>query len=190
MAITAVLLAGGQSRRMGCDKATLNWGSRPLWQWQLEKLRALAPAQILVSARPDAHWLPPDIQMVVDAPPSRGPLSGLCAAFACFETEHLLALAVDMPFITVQQLRTTCDLAVSGCGVIPLVRRRPEPIAAIYPREASDKFESALLGPDFALHSIVQKLIEEGRLHRMQIPEIDWHLYKSINQPRDLDFEE
>ena len=41
MTISAVLLAGGESKRMGCDKAALAWRGRPLWEWQIEKLRVL-----------------------------------------------------------------------------------------------------------------------------------------------------
>src|SRR3982074_1803993 len=100
MRISAVLLAGGESRRMGCDKATLYWRGRPLWEWQIEKLRALRPETILLSARSDVAWRPADVELVLDAPPSRGPLSGLAAVLNSIETEHLIALAVDMPFIT------------------------------------------------------------------------------------------
>src|SRR5207237_5408468 len=97
MAITAVLLAGGESLRMGRDKATLVWHGRPLWEWQIEKLRKLCPGKIVVSAKSDLPWRPADVDPVLDVTPSRGPLSGLAAALACTETEYLLALAVDMP---------------------------------------------------------------------------------------------
>ena len=46
MKISAVLLAGGESRRMGKDKATLFFGGKPLWQIQLELLRKLEPSEI------------------------------------------------------------------------------------------------------------------------------------------------
>ena len=74
---SAVLLAGGESRRMGKDKATLSYRGKPLWQIQLELLRQLTPQEIFVSARSDPDWRPADIQFVADDPPSRGPLSGL-----------------------------------------------------------------------------------------------------------------
>ena len=45
MNISAVLLAGGESRRMGQDKATLLFRGKPLWQIQLELLRKLEPAE-------------------------------------------------------------------------------------------------------------------------------------------------
>ena len=53
MTFSAVLLAGGESRRMGTDKATFLFRGKPLWQAQLETLRKLRPAEIFLSARTD-----------------------------------------------------------------------------------------------------------------------------------------
>jgi len=58
MSISAMLLAGGESRRMSKDKATLLFGGKPLWQIQLELLCKLEPAEIFVSARADPVWRP------------------------------------------------------------------------------------------------------------------------------------
>ncbi|HEY2139818.1 MAG TPA: nucleotidyltransferase family protein, partial [Chthoniobacterales bacterium] len=49
--LSAVLLAGGESRRMGRDKATIQFNGCPLWERQLEIVRALNPDTIFVSAR-------------------------------------------------------------------------------------------------------------------------------------------
>src|SRR5947209_5356633 len=102
--ISVVLLTGGESRRMGKDKATLLFRNKPLWQIQLDLLRKLQPAEIFLSARSDPAWRPNDLQFVADAPPSRGPLSGLTATLARTRTSHLLALAVDMPFMSEKYL--------------------------------------------------------------------------------------
>src|SRR5438034_10519210 len=131
MNITAVLLAGGESRRMGRDKATLLFHGKPLWQIQLELLRRLKPAEILVSARSDPSWRPADVQFVADDPPSRGPLSGLAASLAKMNTAHLLALAVDMPFMTEQYMKFLCAQIKPGVGVLPKIANRGEPLAAI-----------------------------------------------------------
>src|SRR6266581_8677905 len=117
--ISAVLLAGGESRRMGRDKATLLFRGKPLWQIQLEQLRKLAPAEIFVSARTNPIWRPADVQFVADDPPSRGPLSGLAASLAQMRTAHLLALAVDMPFMTEQYMKFLCAQIKPGVGVLP-----------------------------------------------------------------------
>src|SRR4051812_26282667 len=95
--LTAVLLAGGESRRMGNDKATIQFEGEPLWRRQLEVLRTLAVEKIIVSARKAPDWLPDDVELRVDDVPSRGPLSGLTKALMAMRTTHLVALAVDMP---------------------------------------------------------------------------------------------
>ena len=51
MSFAAVLLCGGQSTRMGRDKAFIDWQGRPLWQVQLDKLQQLGPERLLISCR-------------------------------------------------------------------------------------------------------------------------------------------
>lgn len=187
MAFTAVLLAGGESRRMGREKATLIWRGRPLWEWQLEKLCELHPTKILLSARSDPPWRPAGVQFVPDLPPSRGPLSGLAAALACTDTTHLLALAIDMPFMTAAQLRYLCGLATVGAGVVSRIHNRVEPLAAIYPAVALADFQKALHAADASMQAVVRKITAAGRLHVLTISDEDRSLYKSLNEPQDFD---
>src|SRR2546423_7398043 len=155
MNISAVLLAGGESRRMGRDKAAVLFRGKPLWQIQLRLLRKLEPASIFVSARTDPSWRPDDVQFVADDSPSRGPLSGLAASMPKLRTTHLLALAIDMPFMSENYLRYLCNHIEPGTGVVPMIDNRAEPLAAIYPREAHNDFRSALAGTDFSLQTLV-----------------------------------
>src|SRR5215472_14158425 len=89
VSLSAVLFAGGESRRMGTDKATFLFRGKPLWQIQLETLRKLRPKEIFVSARIDPPWRCDGILFVADVPPSRGPLSGLAASVNRMSTSHL-----------------------------------------------------------------------------------------------------
>ncbi|MEP6699521.1 MAG: NTP transferase domain-containing protein, partial [Verrucomicrobiota bacterium] len=91
MKFSAVLLAGGESRRMGRDKTTIIFDGQPLWLRQLEVLRGLHPEKIFVSARTDPPWRPIEIELLLDEPPSRGPLSGLTRALQFMPTSHLIA---------------------------------------------------------------------------------------------------
>ena len=186
MSISAVLLAGGESRRMGRDKATLPWRGRPLWEWQIEKLRALHPEKILLSARSDVPWRPSDVEVIVDVPPSRGPLSGLAVALAAIKTDHLLTLAVDMPFMTTENLLTLCSLVTKGIGVIPTIEGRAEPLGAIYPKETGAAFQEALRGDNFSLQPLVRKLIALNMLREMPVSGSARRLYKSVNELRDF----
>jgi molybdopterin-guanine dinucleotide biosynthesis protein A len=186
LTFSAVLLAGGESRRMGRDKAAVVFRDEPLWRRQLRVLRDLGPEKVFVSARTESSWLPDDTGLLLDEPPSRGPLSGLTKALEQMETSHLLVLAVDMPFVTREQLHHLCSLATEGCGVVPVVGERAEPLAAIYPREAAPDFISALAGADLSLQPLVRKLAAAGKVQTFSVQPEDERFYRSINTPADL----
>jgi molybdenum cofactor guanylyltransferase len=187
MNISAVLLAGGESRRMGKDKATLLFRERPLWQIQLDVLRTLQPEEIFVSARTDPPWRPSDVQFVSDEQPLRGPLSGLSATLARISTDHLLALAIDMPLMTENYLRLICNLIEPGRGVLPMIGNRAEPLAAIYPKGTGTDFIMALSGPDFSLQSLTRKLVAAGKLSPVNVLEEEVKFFRNFNELNDFD---
>jgi molybdopterin-guanine dinucleotide biosynthesis protein A len=186
MNISAVLLAGGESRRMGKDKAMLQFRGRPLWQIQFELLRKLQPSEIFISARTDPTWRPEDVRFVADIPPSRGPLSGLAASFAQMHTTHLLALAIDMPFMDEKFLQRLCDRIGPGVGVFCRIDGRAEPLAAIYPREAEIELRDALAGTDFSLQTLIRRLVGAGKLDEISVTEQDRKLFRNVNQVSEL----
>jgi molybdopterin-guanine dinucleotide biosynthesis protein A len=183
MKISAVLLAGGESRRMGQDKATLLFRDKPLWQIQLDLLRKLRPQEIFISARTDPPWRPNDVGFVADEAPSRGPLSGLTATLPRISTGHLLALAIDMPFMTEGYLQCLRDRVKAGCGVLPMIDGRAEPMAAIYPTRAHVDFVAALSGPEFSLQKITKKLVASGKLAAIPVAKAEEKFFRNLNEP-------
>jgi molybdopterin-guanine dinucleotide biosynthesis protein A len=187
MNVSAVLLAGGESRRMGTDKATFVFRGKPLWQVQLETLRRLRPAEIFLSARVDPSWRPNDLQFIADSPPSRGPLSGLAASLGEIHTAHLLALAIDMPFMTENYLRSICDAIEPGRGVVAMIDNRAEPLVAVYPREAEIEFRNALAGSDFSLQNVIHHLVASGKLLEISVTDQEKELFRNVNNVSDVD---
>lgn len=104
-----VVLAGGESRRMGRDKALLCWRGRPLIDHQLATLQAAGVTRTCVSgARPIHHG-------IADPLPQAGPVSGLAGvADHTTDVADLLIMAVDMPLLSsalLARLRTQCPQA-------------------------------------------------------------------------------
>src|SRR6187402_1343913 len=100
---SAVLLAAGQSSRMGRDKALLEMEGRLLWERQRDLLVELGAAEIFLSARADQEWAkkPRGFKTVLhDANPGCGPLAGITAALERSSTAHLVVLAIDLPRVT------------------------------------------------------------------------------------------
>jgi molybdenum cofactor guanylyltransferase len=172
MTISAVLLAGGQSRRMGEDKARMLFRGAPLWKSQLGLLRRIEFEKIFVSARIDPPWRPADVDLVLDAQPSRGALSGIAATLSRIKSDHLLALAIDIPFMNEAYLRKLCGQIKSNVG--------------IYPRDAGAEFARALSGDDFSLQPLVRRLVALEKLQPMGVLPEERFLFRNLNEPRDL----
>ena len=186
MTLTTVLFAGGESRRMGMDKATIPYRNRLLWSRQICVLRELQPERIQISARSRPAWASTEIESVLDEPPSRGPLSGLVAAFRDLRTTHLLALAIDLPEMTSEHLKKLLALTQPGVGVIPFGGRRFEPLAAIYPAGAAALAEEELADNRLSLQSLAQRLSGERMALIYSLSEEELRLYHNVNSPEDL----
>ena len=95
-AFSAILLAGGQSTRMGRDKAALDFHGKSLLRYQAEKLRRIG-IEDLVIAGGDVSL--PGARTVQDRFPGHGPLGGLHAALEQIENPSALVLPVDTPLV-------------------------------------------------------------------------------------------
>jgi molybdopterin-guanine dinucleotide biosynthesis protein A len=182
---SAILLAGGRSRRMGVDKATVLISGEPLWRRQLRVLSELRPDAVWVSARTVPSWCPPEIEVVTDQPQSRGPLSGVAAGLHRLRTSHLLVLAIDLPQMTAEHLRKLWGLARPGIGVIPLHGDYFEPLCAIYPAEAVVAAERALKTNDASLQHFAQTLLRKSQAQFYNLPSGERPLYLNMNTPSD-----
>jgi molybdopterin-guanine dinucleotide biosynthesis protein A len=182
------MFAGGESRRMGRDKATLLFDGEPLWSRQLRTLRELQTETIFISARTRPAWCPPEIETVLDESPSRGPLSGLAAALNSIQTTHLLALAVDMPLMDAAFLDGLSARARKGCGVVGVVAGgHYEPLAAIYPREALAEVRRFADTGGTAFQPLLAILIAERLMTAVRISRSENNLFQNINTRRDLE---
>ncbi len=97
--VTGAILAGGDSRRLGRDKATLVLGGQPLARWVAGAL-ALAVAEIwLVTNHPEKH-LTLNLPLLTDLTPFQGPLGGLAAALFYARTPWVLLTSADAPLLS------------------------------------------------------------------------------------------
>jgi molybdopterin-guanine dinucleotide biosynthesis protein A len=100
--------------------------------------------------------------------------------------KHLLALAIDMPFITENYLTFLCSQIEPGRGVLPKIDNRAEPLAAIYPQEALANVQSALSGKDFSLQTVTGRLVAARKLQVMPVTSQERQLFLNLNELADL----
>ncbi len=149
-ALTAVILAGGQSRRMGADKALLRLpsGGPTLIERVVAAARAIADDVVIVGG--DAGRLPPmAVRTVPDAIAGAGPLAGLVAGFAAAWHADILALACDLPYLSVPLLRWMAALPRTWDALAPALPHADgktgwEPLHALYTRACLAPMHAAL----------------------------------------------
>jgi len=140
---TAIILAGGESQRMGRDKATLALGEHSLLQRVVAIVQPLFP-QVLVSVRQPR----PDIELpqICDTQPNAGPLAGLCAALEKSTTPWIFAVATDMPFVQAALIEHLALRRADFQAVVPVVAGHPQPLAAFYTVGALAVIQDLLAG--------------------------------------------
>lgn len=164
---TGAVLAGGESRRMGRDKAGLAVDGVPLWQRQVSILRAAGAGVVGVVRRPGqpALDLPPDVPLWTDAVIGAGPLAGLEAALAASPTDLVAVVATDLPRIQAAWFTWLLGQAAPGRGVVARHPDGPfEPLAAIYPKSALPEVTRRLATADRSLQSLIASLVATEHL--------------------------
>ncbi|MBV9126801.1 MAG: molybdenum cofactor guanylyltransferase [Verrucomicrobia bacterium] len=190
MRFSAVLLAGGKSRRMGCDKALLHLPGdpRPLWQRQLDDvLRPLQPAEIFFSGRA-RPGLPADVILLADEITDCGPLAGIAAALRVMTTPWLVVLAVDLPAMTADFFRTRLlARCARNQGAVPQTTDGFfEPLAAVYPKNCLAEAEARLrVGADRSLQNFVRAAQSAGLIISERIAEVELGLFTNWNTLAD-----
>ncbi|HTI71797.1 MAG TPA: molybdenum cofactor guanylyltransferase [Candidatus Limnocylindria bacterium] len=187
---TGVLLAGGQSRRMGFDKALLPIGNQTLMHRQLALLQAAGASEIWLScgASPDFRPLPAGVpvRLIRDVFPNSGPLAGIAAALEIAREERVFVLAVDMPGITEELVRCLLSLSPERCGVAPVIEGRYETVSAVYPRCALAQAEQFLRTGQFGLQRFIALGVEEGWMKPWPVPLECLAAFVNWNSPEDV----
>ncbi|MBV6465657.1 MAG: molybdenum cofactor guanylyltransferase [Anaerolineae bacterium] len=130
-----VIQAGGQSSRMGQDKALKPFLGRPLIRYVIDRLASLADEIIVTTNRPDDYAFL-DLRLVPDLAPGRGSLGGLYTALASATRPIVGVVACDMPFASAALLETATRLLVEEAADVVIAKTEEgyEPFHAVYRR--------------------------------------------------------
>jgi len=145
--VTAFVLAGGRSSRMGADKALLSFRNQTLLARALETATAVAGRVVIVGPR-ERYAAYGDV--VEDSYSDCGPLAGIHAALAASQTELNLMLSVDMPLMTAGFLQWLLEQSrhASELIVVPDALGGQQPLCAVYRQPVHPLAEEALKNGD------------------------------------------
>ena len=184
--ISAIILAGGQSRRMGRDKALIDFQGRPIIAHVVDTLLTLSDDVVVVSNRFDVYGSF-GARVVADYDPPCGPLGGMAAGLQAIQHELAVVTACDMPFLSVPLLSWLIDQAPDYDAVVPRTGAEFEPLHAVYRRTCLDPIGQCLAQGDRRVISFF------ARVRLRVIEEAAWRALDptgrslvNLNTPADL----
>ncbi len=162
---TALILAGGDSSRMGQDKAGLLLDGVSLLQRATATMQR-SFLQVIVSVRqPRAEVVLPQ---VCDAQADGGPMAGLVAGLEQVDTPWMFAVACDMPFIQSAVIERMAELRGDYQAVVPLIGGHPQPLFAFYAQTALATMREMQAAGEKRVRAVLQQLdvryVEEAEL--------------------------
>jgi molybdopterin-guanine dinucleotide biosynthesis protein A len=186
--IEAFILAGGESSRMGRDKALLELGGEALIVRTTRLVESAADRCSVVGDSVRLEGL--ELDVIEDEFPGAGPLGGIATALRASGAEWNLIVACDLPYLTAEWLEFLIGRSVrsGGDAVLPMNERGAEPLCAMYHKRAENAIRAAL---DRGVRKVTDGLAEV-RIEFVEPAEwkgfdSDGLLFKNMNSPADYE---
>ncbi|MCG6933450.1 MAG: molybdenum cofactor guanylyltransferase [Gallionella sp.] len=188
---TAIILAGGDSQRMGCDKAELLLDGQSLLQRVTAKMQQVFP-EVIVSVRQPRPGL--NLPQVCDAQAGDGlqgggPLAGLAAGLGRVTTPWAFLVACDMPFIEPAMIALLAGYRSGYQAVVPVVQGHQQTLAAFYAADCLDALRAHLArGGKNSLRALLEQL-EVQYVDESALLPADSALrsFRDIDTPEDIE---
>ena len=184
--LSAFVLAGGRSSRMGADKAFLQFEGQTLLTRALNLLRLLSPDVRIVGP---TNKFAPHGPVIEDVYPNRGPLAGIHTALSASKAELNLILAIDLPFLNEALLRFIVEQArlTDAVVTVPRIAGGFQPLCAVYRRAFAPLAQAALEAGRNKIDALfavtTTRILEEDELRRFAFTPA---MFDNLNTPEDL----
>ena len=187
--VTGVLLAGGNSRRMGEDKRYLVVGEQTLLERGLAVLRSIFQEVLVVIAQ-DSLPLKVAARVVRDLVPDCGSLGGLYTGLTQATTPYIFVAACDMPFLDPAVITQFTSRRASADIVMAKLAARLHPMHALYSKGCLPVLEQMIRARQLK----VQEMLSHASLHVRYVTDADLltidpsgRSFQNVNTPADLE---
>src|SRR5512142_7490 len=185
--MAGIVLAGGENRRMGADKAFLKLAGVPMIEHVMRSLKAVCRDIIIVTNSPQLYKAY-SVSVVTDAFNLHGPLTGIYSGLLKSADEYNVVVACDMPFLNPRLLSYMGSLAGGYDIVVPAVGGMLEPLHAVYRKGLLPVIEAQIM----RYEQQIRVLFEKQRIRYVAGEEIDRFdparkSFKNLNTPQEYE---
>jgi molybdopterin-guanine dinucleotide biosynthesis protein A len=184
--VSIAILAGGQSKRIGRDKALLEVGGSSLIERVLVRVKPLTD-DLFISVNSPEKYKQFDLRTVTDVYPNKAALGGIYSAIKVARYDNVLILACDMPFLNIELLKHLMKLAPTADVVAPLLEPfQPETLLTVYSKNCLPIIESRLLANRLRIvdffDEVSARYVEQDEVAKF---DPDFHSFINVNTPTD-----
>ena len=185
---SAIVLAGGESKRFHSNKALADWHGEPLLSHIVRNLKSLFSEILVVSKTPKLYPFVQSLgaRLVTDYFSSHHALGGLYSGLVETQKPYSFLCACDMPLIQPELIRLISQFKKNYKAVVPVWQGFPEPLCAFYSKECLKTLEKSLKEKRYELQNFLCEipayfLSEE----KIRIADPDGLSFKDIDTPSD-----
>ncbi len=185
--ISVAILAGGQSSRMGTNKAFVRVGGQPIIERIIGRVRGLGEELTIVANTP-GEYVHLGLPTYSDLIPGKGPLGGLYTAISLARYDYVLAVSCDQPFLNVELLQSLIDKRAGFDVVVPLAKDGyPQSMHAIYEKGCVEAIRKNLKADKLKMIGFFPE-VRVCEVAGEEIDRIDPERYSflNVNSPEDL----
>ena len=186
--IQGFVLVGGKSRRMGSDKARLEWAGKPLASRAAELLAPHVRDVTLLGQT--ERYADLGLTVLSDRWPDQGPLGAICTGLLNANCEWSIFLACDLPLLSDRVIRLLAGRAriTSSDAVVPRTIDGWQPLCAAYHSRCRNSFERALNEGRLSLQDLLREIkVDALSVEMMAEAGIDSNEFANVNTPEDWD---
>lgn len=183
MQITAIILAGGKSKRMGTDKTFLELDGVPLLQRMIRLLQPLCDTLIISSNNPRHEKY--GYKVIADEIKNCGPIGGIYSSLNKSNTDLNFVVSVDAAFVEKDFIQFLFSQSEDSDAVVPFSEKGKEPLIAMYNKSCLAFMKEKLEAGDYKMHTLLSSI------NTKWIDAQNWvekypKLFHNLNRPEDL----
>ena len=176
--VSAIVLSGGKSSRMGTDKCDLEYEGQKLINIQVNKMKELGIDDIIASGyrgkECDAIVIEDDIM--------KGPLSGILKGLMSIKNDRAFVISVDVPLVQIESIKKVIDYSFAKDLDIVMIRHNGnrEPLMGVYKKKLIDNINEILTGDNYS----IMRLADSAKYEFLDLDDDD-SFYLNVNNKDD-----